>query len=221
MTHNIKSNSFSLATTHTIGSYIVPGLLNEKLKSSTSKQINISIHNCFNVIEGIENKEFDLGLIETPLSTEMVKVAEWISNEMIIYSNTELPPYITKDKLSNYKLIVQPQSSPIQALVNNFLHNFNIEYSHFNSIRTIDNTTASIQSVKWSKSNQSNPTIGIVSKFAIEEEINRKVFFTAQFEKSKMIHKFYIVIHKDSIENRTIQNIIKTLNLYALENPKT
>jgi len=221
MTLNPKSNSFSLATTHTIGSYIIPGQLNEDLKASTSKKINISIHNCLNVIKGVETKAFDLGLIETPLSTEMVQAKEWISNEMIIYSNTKIPSYIENNTLSNYNLVVQPQSSPIQAVINEFLKNFHIEYNHFKSLRTIDNTTAGIQSVKWSKSNTSNPTIGIVSKFAIEEEIHRKVFFTAQFEESKMIHKFYIVIHKDSIENSTIQNIIKTLNLYALENPKT
>ena len=216
MTTTIKTESFRLGTTYIIGSYILPGELNENINTVKKSLVNVSISNCVDIIAKLQSKELDLGIIETPTFDTDIIAQEWLDDEMVICSNIELDPFIDKNNLDKYKLICQKEISPINKLIHRFFKKIGISHRDFYSISKIDNTTASIQSVRWSKPNPEHPTITIVSSRAIEDEIKSKILFMSRIKEHDMIRNFYIVYHKD-VDMKKIENIIKELMNYKSE----
>ena len=213
MTTTLKTDSFRLGTTYIVGSYILPGELNENINIANKKVINVSISNCIDVIAKLQVKELDLGIIETPTFHKDIIAKEWINDEMVICSNIKLDSFIDKKKLHKYKLICQKESSPINKLIHRFFQKIDVSHRDFYSISKIDNTTASIQSVRWSKPNPAHPTITIVSSRAIEDEIKYKRLFMSRIKGYNMIRNFYIVYHKD-VDMKKIEPIINELMQY-------
>jgi len=215
MKNSIKEKDFNLGTTYTIGSYILPGQMREYIDNSTKGDLKVSIKSCTQVVEEIKSGKLDLGLIETPTFHKDVIAQEWLDNELVICSKVKIPNYIEKDELAKFNIICQPNTSPIQKLINKFFTQFNIENKIFNATTQVDNTTATIQSVKWSKPNLKNPTITIVSPLTIEDEVKREELFISRIKNHEMHHKFYIVYHKKNPIS-TIQNLIDELLKYKL-----
>jgi len=214
MNAKLETKSFRLGTTYIVGSYIIPGQLNENINLANKSIVNVSISNCIDVISKLKEKKLDLGIIETPTFHKDIIAKEWIKDEMVICSNIELEPFINKEELYKYKLICQKESSPINKLIHRFFKKINISHRDFYSISKIDNTTASIQSVKWSRPNPEHPTITIVSSRAIEDEVKYKKLFMSRIKDYDMIRKFYIVYHKD-VDMKKIEHIIKELMNYS------
>ena len=214
MVAKLKTESFRLGTTYIVGSYILPGKLNENINTITKSIINVSISNCVDVIAKLQTKELDLGIIETPTFHKDIIAKEWIEDEMVICSNIELDSFIDKKELYRYKLICQKESSPINKLIHRFFQKIDVSHRDFYSISKIDNTTASIQSVRWSKPNPEHPTITIVSSRAIEDEVKYRRLFMSRIKDYPMIRNFYIVYHKD-VDMKKIENIIKELMNYS------
>ena len=219
MLTTLKTESFRLGTTYIIGSYILPGELNENINIANKSIINVSISNCIDVIAKLQAKELDLGIIETPTFDKDIVAKDWIDDEMVICSNKKLPSFIDKKDLYKCKLICQKESSPINKLVHSFFKKFDIAHSDFYSISKIDNTTASIQGVRWSRPNPKHSTITLVSSRAIEDEIKSKRLFMSRIKDHLMIHNFYIVYHKD-VNMEKIENIMNELIKYKSKLPK-
>ena len=216
MKTTLKTESFRLGTTYIIGSYILPGELNENINIANQSVVNVSISNCVDVIAKLQAKELDLGIIETPTFDKDIIAKEWLDDEMVICSNIELESFIDKEELSKYKLICQKESSPINKLIHRFFKKIDVSHRDFHSISKIDNTTASIQSVRWSKPNPEHPTITIVSSRAIEDEVKSKILFMSRIKEYDMIRNFYIVYHKD-VDMKKVEDIIKELMKYKSE----
>jgi len=214
MATTLPINSFQLGTTYIIGSYILPGELSENINTVNNSQINVQISNCIDVVQKVTSGKLDLGMIETPTFHKDVVAEEWIEDELVICSNVKLPDFIDKQEFVNYKIICQKDTSPINKLIRSFFKQFNIKHKSFYSVSKIDNTTASIQSVRWSKPNREHPTITIVSSRAIEDEVKSKRLFISRIKDHDMYHKFYIVYHK-KINKIKIEKIIKELKKYS------
>ena len=201
MTVPIKT--FQLAASYTIGSYLLPGEPIETLSNSINKKIKVNICASKDIIVGIKNGQYDLGLIETPLFDDELLYKKWIKNEMVFCSKTHLPKYLNTELLPNYQLICREKSSETRKLIANFFKTIGIRYENFKSLKEINNITAAIQSVKWSKVNMDNPTLTVISKYAIENEIKYQELFVSRFKNKTMCHSYYIVYkeqHKESVD---------------------
>jgi len=204
-------NTFQLAASFTIGSYLLPGEPIENLSQSVDRKIKVNINSCHNIIDGIKNGSYDLGLIENPIFDKELSYHEWIENELVFCSKTPLPELIHEEDLKNYQLICREESSATRLLIGNFFKEFGINHDSFKSLIQINNPTASIQGVKWSKVSQNNPTLTVISKLAIEDEVERKELFVSRFEKHLMQHKYYIVHSTDKISEPIINILIAQL----------
>jgi len=207
-TLKIKNFTFQLGATHTIGAYILPGYHVESFSKQLNSKIKVSIHNGRNIIEGLKSGKYDLGLIENPIFDENLHYQQWIENELVFCSNTPLPTELNKDFLSKCTLICRDEQSESRKLTENFLNKFGMGHKDFKSLQEIDHATAAIQSIKWSKKNQNFPTLTIISKHAIEEEIQYQQLFSSQLKNFKMLHHYYIVFPKKFSQT----NIIKFFN---------
>ncbi len=89
-----------------------------------------------------------------------------------------------------------------------------LSYQSFKSVSEIDNATAAIQSIKWSKPNRENPTVAIVSELAIEDELKREELYKSRIKDNPIIRSFYLIYNEKTYDDMDIDEIIKSLQNY-------
>ena len=217
MSYNIRTKtSFHLAASYTIGSYILPGELIDDINHILHRRLKLTIIPCDEIIEGVKKGTFDLGLIESPLFDDALVYKEWIKDEMVICSQKPLPNSLEKKELSTCKLICRKEGSLTRNFITNFLAELDLSYKSFNSLSEVDNATAMIQSIKWTKPNQENPTIAIVSELAIEDELKYNKLYKSRIYSKPMIRRFHLIYNQKNILldddlNNIITNLLKNV----------
>ena len=206
-----SNDTFKLAASYTIGSYILLGEPIDNLSNLIDKKIKVDISTCREIVTDIKEGIYTIGLIESPLFDDALIYKPWMTNEMVFCSKTEIPEALDSKLLKKYQLICREASSLTRVLVGDFFKKFGISHKDFKSIREIDNATAAIQGVKWSKVNLDAPTLAVVPKLAIEEEIERQELFISRYETHSMQHSYYIVYAKKDIEDKNIQKVVTYL----------
>jgi DNA-binding transcriptional LysR family regulator len=211
MSENSRTTSFHLAASYTIGSYILPGELTDNINEILNGKLRLTILPCDEIISGIKKGIFDLGLIESPLFDEKLVYKEWMEDEMVICSQEPLSDSLEKEELSRCKLICRKEGTLTRNFITNFLADLDLSYKSFNSLSEVDNATAMIQSIKWTKPNQKNQTIAIVSKLAIEDELKYNKLYISRICNKPMLRNFHLIYDKEKISNNDLNKIISNL----------
>jgi len=210
-----RVETFKIGASYIIGSYILPGEPLNRISKVVDKKIKLNITNCDKIIRGVENEEFNLGLIENrPFLSKKLIYQKWLEDELVICSKVELPKILKKEDLKKLNLITRDENSPTKQTISQFFKQAGISHKNFHSTIRADNPTALIQGVKWSKPNINNPTISITSKIAIEDEVRDKKLYISRIENLIMRRTFYLVYYKnkfDSSKNSLLKNVILSL----------
>lgn len=208
------NNSFRLGTSPTIGAHILPGDPLINIGKRLNSTIKLTVSPCDEIIEGVKKRKFDLGLIESPLFDDALVYKEWMEDELVLCSKTPLQDFLGKDELSQYRLLCRNINSPTRMFITGFFEELGLSYETFNSLFEIDNATSAIQGIKWSKPNSDHPTVTIVSKLAIKDELDKKVLYQSRIGNRSMDRKFYLIYNKENKDNSYIEDIIGYLQEY-------
>jgi len=207
-------DTFKLAASYTIGSHILPGKPISNISQKLQTKIKLKISTCDQIIEGVKQNLYNLGLIETPIFDKSLIYKEWLEDELVICSKTPIPKIIDENELKKYRLIARKEDSLTRKVIADFLEKIGLSYHSFASISEIDNATAAIQSIKWSKPNRENPTVAIVSQLSIEDEIKRGELYVSRIKNHPLIRKFYLIYNPKSYNTIDIDEIINSLQNY-------
>ena len=203
--------TFKLGTSPTIGAHILPGDPLINIGQRLNSRIKLTIDTCDKIIEGVKNKTFDLGLIESPIFDDALVYKEWMEDELVVCSKVPLHEPLGEDELSHCKLLCRNINSPTRVFITDFFEKLGLSYDTFDSLFEIDNATSAIQGIKWSKPNSEHPTIAIVSQLAIEDELDKKVLYQSRIENKPMRRKFYLIYDKEGKDHLYVEDIIKYL----------
>ncbi len=202
---------FKLGTSYTIGSHILPGEPLINISQRLNSTIKLTISTCDKIVEGVKNREFDLGLIESPIFDDKLVYKEWMQDELVICSKIPMSPLLEEKELGNCKLLCRDINSPTRVLISSFFKEAGLSYNTFHSLREIDSATAAIQGIKWAKKHNIHPTIAIVSNLAIEDELEKKILYQSRIKNSPMHRKFYLLYDKKITDNSYVEDIIAYL----------
>ncbi|MEA3457041.1 MAG: LysR substrate-binding domain-containing protein [Campylobacterota bacterium] len=202
---------FRLGASHTIGSYILPGEIIDTIHRQADRKIKLTVAPCNEITKAIKEKRLDLGFIEFPVFDDSLVCREWMDDELVVCSKKKLPNSLAKNDLNRCRLVSSERGSFSRAFIENFLEEQGLFYDDFDSISEIDNPTAIIQSIKWSKPNAPITAVAIVSKTAIEYELKYNHLYESYINNTPIVRKFYILYREDSEYIDTIKNICKTL----------
>jgi DNA-binding transcriptional LysR family regulator len=205
------NDTIKVGATHTIGSHILPGEPLIELSRIINGQINLTILSSDKIIEGVKNGIFDLGLIESAIFDDDLIYTKWKEDELVVCSKTSLGGSIDKEMISHCQLLCRREQSPTRQLITHCLKEHALSYQHFDSLMEVDNTTSAIQSIKWSKPNREHPTVTIVSRLAIEDEVARKELYFSRIEGVPIVRNFYIIYDKKREDTEKIEMIINYL----------
>ncbi len=204
-------DKFRLGASDTIGSYILPGEIVDTIHQKADRKIKLTVAPCNKIVKAIKEKRLDLGFIEFPVFDDSLVYREWMDDELVICSKKKLPNSLGKDDLKRCRLVSSERGSLSRIFIEDFLEEQGLLYDDFDSISEIDNPTAIIQSIKWSKPSAPITAVAIVSKIAIEYELKYDHLYESSINNTPMIRKFYILYREDSAYIDIIKNICEEL----------
>jgi len=205
---------FKLGASYTIGSHILPGEPIINIAKILESKIKLTIQSCDQIIEGVKSKEFDLGLIESPIFDDDLIYKKWMEDELVLCSKNFMGNSLGEAELSSCQLLCRKSTSPTRMFISDFFSEQGLSYQTFDSLTEIDNATAAIQGIKWSNPNRKNPTVAIVSQLAIEGELEKKVLHQSRINEKPMKRNFYLIHDKEDEDNLSIDKILKYLKMW-------
>ena len=205
-------DKFRLGASHTIGSYILPGEIIDTIHQKADRKIKLTVAPCNEIVKAIKEKRLDLGFIESPVFNDSLVYREWMDDELVICSKKKLSNSLNKDDLNRHRLVSSERGSLSRAFIEGFLEEQGLFYDDFDSISEVDNPTAIIQSIKWSKPNAPITAVAIVSKIAIEYELKYNHLYESSINNTPIVRKLYILYREDSEYIDIIKNICEKLN---------
>ena len=203
-----KEMTFRLAASYTIGSYVIPGECLNSISESIGNDVVLNIDLTEKIIKGLKERKFDVGLIESPLFDDDLIYREWFDDELVIFSNTPLPKTVNTEELYEYKWVCREESSHTRKLIGEVFEELGVSCKSFNVLSEVSNTTAALQSVKRAKVDRNEPTVSVISKHAIADEVARGALFESRIYGFTMSRKFYIVYTKENKNNVFIDNVV-------------
>ena len=204
-------DKFRLGASHTIGSYILPGEIIDTIHQKADRKIKLTVAPCNEIVKAIKEKRLDLGFIESPIFDNSLVYREWMDDELVICSKKKLPNSLNKDDLNRHRLVSSERGSFSRAFIEDFFEEEGLFYSDFDSISEVDNPTAIIQSIKWSKPNAPITAVAIVSKIAIEYELKYDHLYKSSINNTPIVRKLYILYREDSEYIDIIKDICEEL----------
>ena len=203
-----KKMTFRLFASFTIGSYVIPGECLNTISDTIGNDINLAIDNSDKVIEALKDKKCDVGLIEVPIFDDDLIYREWFDDELVIVSNSPLPKLLRTEELYDFKWICREEGSHTRKLIGEVFEELGVSCKSFNVLSEVSNTTAALQSVKRAKKEGESPTVTVISKHAVAEEVHRGELFESRMHGYTMSRKFYIVYTKDNKNNAFVDNVV-------------
>jgi DNA-binding transcriptional LysR family regulator len=203
-----KEMTFRLAASYTIGSYVIPGECLNSISETIGNDVVLNIDMTEKIIMGLKERKFDVGLIESPLFDDNLIYREWFDDELVIFSNTPLPKTVNTEELYEYKWVCREEGSHTRKLISEVFEELGVSCKSFNVLSEVSNTTAALQSVKRAKVDPSEPTVSVISKHAIADEVARGELFESRIYGFTMSRKFYIVYTKENKNNVFIDNVV-------------
>ncbi len=191
-----KELTFVIGASFTIGNYVLPYCLNE-LQDAIENEVLIQVDNTNNVLQQLLDKKVDLALVEAPVLVDGVIHKQWLEDELVLFSNTKLPRYIKPEKLEEYNWVCREEESHTRKLATEVFQKMGIECKNFNIVTTVASQTAVKNTILNAKVDENRPTISLISKFVIQEELSKGTLHMAQIKGLKFKRHFSVVYLKE------------------------
>jgi len=171
----------------------------------------LTVAPCNEIVKAIKEKRLDVGFIESPVFDNSLVYREWMDDEMVICSKKRLLNSLGKDDLNRCRLVSSERGSFSRAFVEDFFEEQGLFYDDFDSISEVDNPTAIIQSIKWSRPSAPITAVAVVSKIAIEYELKYNHLYESSINNTPIVRKLYILYREDSEYINMIKDICEEL----------
>lgn len=158
----------------TIGEYILPYLFGEFKRKYPNVNIILKIYNSQQIAEKLNDREINLGFIESMISYPEFVQEAFLEDELMVISTDEIANApdqsneITIDQLFNLPLILREEGSGTRQVIEESLRIYNLNPSKLNVILELENT----ESIKSAV--ESGMGISIISKMAVQKELALK-----------------------------------------------
>jgi len=202
-----KDVTFTVGSSFTIGNYVLPLLLNN-IKDNIKNDVFVKIADSEHVLNDLEDKKIDLALIESPIFRENITYREWIEDELVLFSNSPLPKVIKKEDLYTFKWVCREWGSHTRRLVNESLEEMGVDCSTFDVKSVVNSSTAIKQTILKSEIDRKSPTVAILSRCVIEDEVAVQKLFEARIKGKKLTRNFYIAYLKDRKNDPFIESVV-------------
>ena len=191
-----KELTFVVGASFTIGNYMLPYCLNQ-LRDAINNEVMIEVNTSDAILDLLLDKKIDLALIETPVTRDGVIYKQWVEDELVLFSNVPLPRTVKPEDLENFNWICREEDSHTRKLASEVFAEVGIECKSFNVLSTVSSQTGVKKTIMSADKSADVPTVSLLSKYVIEDELNAGTLFTAPIKGLKFKRHFHVVYLKE------------------------
>lgn len=205
-----KDFTFAIGASFAIGNYILPYSLNE-IKDHIKNDVFIKVDLSEPVINELLEKKIDLACIESPVFRDNVIYREWIEDELVLFSNSPLPRIVKKEDLFRFQWICREWTSHTRRLVNEAFEEIGVDCNQFDIRGIVSTSTAVKQTILKSEVSTEKPTVAILSRYVISDDVKNGTLHEAKVRNCKFRRKLYLAYLKDRKNDAFVDNVVSYL----------
>ncbi len=189
---NIKG-LLRIGASTTIAQYIIPPLLGKFHERFSEVNLSLSNGNTGYIENQLLKNEIDIGIVEGKPTNSDLRYIPFLYDELLVFTsvqNTAVPLAVSVDDFLKLPLVLRERGSGTLEIIENKLQEFEINQKQLNVLMYLGSTEAIKSFVK------SGEGVGIVSRFAIEHELETGIFRTIQVDGLKFKRNLYFISPK-------------------------
>lgn len=204
---NEQAGVFNLGSSTTIGSYVLPQLLNTFLQEFPEIEISLDVHNTEEIIKKILSFDLDMGIIEGTCHNASIEVMPWRKDRLAIFCAPDHPlakkGEITPDDLKKAKWILREAGSGSRAIFENAITGI---VDNVDVILELGNTEAVKNAV------ESGIGISCLSIFTLERSIKHNELVELKTPFIDLSRFYYILVHRKKYKNQLLKSCLEFWN---------
>lgn len=205
-----KEMTFHIGASFVIGNYILPHLLND-IRDSIKNEVFVNVGLSEAVIDDLLEKKVDLACIESPVFKDNIIYREWAEDELVIFSKTPLPRYVKKEDLLRFKWVCREHGSHTRRMMNETFEEMGLDCNSFNVVSVLSSATAIKQTILRSEKSEEQPTVSVISRYVITDEVENGQLFESKIRNFKLKRKLFIAYLKDRKNDAFVENVVNYL----------
>lgn len=210
MKQTLKGSTIKVGATITIGTSILSQLAAQFIDSNPSTKIESVVDNTSVVENMVLKNELDFSLVEGPIHSQDIIKEPFMDDELIIICGNQHPfkdkKYIDIEELSQSDLILREKGSGTRELFENIMNSKDLTLN----IKWVCNNSEAIKNAVIS-----NIGISVISKMAVEQELQNGSLIHIKSKDIELKRKFHIIYHKNKYISQPIQDFWNLCFSYA------
>lgn len=210
LTGHVKGELLVGAST-TIGEYILPYVVGSFKKEYPDVNVTIQVMNTELIENMVDNKNFDIGIIEGPVKDSKLSAKEFLDDELMLTVPIDHPwaekHRITLDELPDYPFIIREAGSGSRLVFEQALIDADFDVENLNVVMELGNTT-SIKSAILS-----GLGVSVISKWAIKDLVKQGKVAPVAIEGLRMKRKFNIILNEEKFHSEATGKFMDFLDV--------
>jgi DNA-binding transcriptional LysR family regulator len=177
----------------TIAQYVIPSALAKFHEHFPEIKLSLISGNTEYIEQRLLKNEIDIGIVEGKPSNSDIRYSSFLNDELLVFTsaqNKETPQTITSQDFIKLPLILRERGSGTLEIIEKSLQHYKINPKHLNVLMHLGSTEAIKSFIKTGNA------VGIVSRFAIEQELASGIFKQISIPNLRFHRQFYFISTK-------------------------
>lgn len=185
---NVIAGNLKVGASFTIGEYILPFVVAEFAAEYPKVEIETTIANTREIIQGVQSNHLDIALVEGEVNQSDILVRPLMEDEIILLVPNQHPlarlPIVTSEHLQDQVWVLRESGSGTRAFSDKLFNEWGIKVRK-------SYIFGSGQAIKQAVS--AGLGIALVSRWIVRKELNAKEFKTIRIKGNPLTRSFYLI----------------------------
>lgn len=197
-----KQFPFFIGASPTVGNYILPKYIQD-FNHLVGKDLGLIVKDNYQLLKDLRENIVDLAFTTYRPIDAQLDYKTWFKDELVFFSNRQLPTSISFEDLITFKMICREEESSTRRALNSLLEEGGYSCNAFNIISHVHNSTALKQMIL----NSREQLVSVISKHAIKDELKQKRLFSTKVVGVDLERDIFLVFNKEKTDS-SIQSIV-------------
>lgn len=191
--HGSVEGNLRIGASTTIAQYVIPPVLAKFHERYPGIGLSLLNGNTEYIEKLLLNNEIDLGIVEGEPTNTDIQYNPFLDDELIVFTSSQnraIPNQVSKDEFTRLPLVLRERGSGTLGIIEKRLKHHQISPKLLNVLLFLGSTEAIKSYVKTGSG------VGIVSKFAIGQELSNNIFRQLTIPDTKFDRQFYFISPK-------------------------
>jgi len=179
-----------IGASSTISQYVIPAVLAKFNKRFPEIKLSLINGNTETIEKRLLKNEIEIGIVEGKPSNSDIRYSPFLNDELLVFTsvqNTTIPNSVANDEFLRLPLVLRERGSGTLEIIEKSLLQFKISPKQLNVLLFLGSTEAIKSFIKTGNG------VGIVSRFAIEQELSNNIFRLINTPELKLYRQFYFI----------------------------